>query len=161
MTRLAHLDRRGIPRMVDVSGKTETVRTAVAESQVRLTPKALRALKSTRSASPGRRKGDPVAVAVIAGIQAAKKTSDLIPLCHPIRIESVRVEPSVSGRAARFRVTCVTRDRTGIEMEAMVGAAVAALTLYDMLKSVDRGIVIEKVRLLEKSGGKSGLFVST
>lgn len=146
--------------MVDVSAKPPTVRTATAESRVRLTPKSARALKSSLRKKGVLAKGDPFSVAVLAGIQAAKKTSDLIPLCHPIRIESVRVDPGLSGGRAVFRVTCATTDRTGIEMEAMVGASVAALAFYDMLKSVDRGLVIETVRLLKKTGGKSGSFVS-
>lgn len=155
---LTHLYRPGLPAMVDVSRKSETVRTASAEASVRLTPKSLRALRSALKNKGRLAKGDPFSVAVIAGIQAAKRTSQLIPLCHPIRIESVRVEPRLSGSRARFCVTCVTTDRTGIEMEAMVGASVAALAFYDMLKSSDRGIVIERVRLLKKTGGKSGTF---
>lgn len=152
---LRHLDGRGRPRMVDVSAKSPTVRRAVAESVVRLTPRAWRAVGAAR-----KKKGDPLAVAIVAGILGAKKTSELIPLCHPIRVDSVQVEPKLSRGRAVFRVTCSTTDKTGIEMEAMVGAAVAALAFYDMTKSADHGIVIERVRLLEKSGGKSGRFVA-
>ena len=152
---LRHQDSRGRPVMVDVSGKPVTLRTAVAESSVHLTPKALRAL-----AAAGKKKGDPLSIAMVAGIMGAKKTSEIIPLCHPIRIDSVKVVPQLIGRRAKFRVTCVTTDKTGIEMEAMVGAAVAALAFYDMTKSADHGILIEEVRLLKKSGGKSGPFVA-
>lgn len=152
---LRHLDSRGRPSMVDVSTKCPTVRTAVAESTVRLTPRSLRALAAAR-----KKKGDPMAVAIVAGIMGAKKTSELIPLCHPIRIDSVRVVPKLGRGRATFRVTCVTTDKTGIEMEAMVGAAAAALAFYDMTKSADRGITIERVRLLKKSGGKSGHFAA-
>ena len=142
--------------MVDVSDKPETVRTAVAEARIRLTPRVVRALRR-----PGRSgKGDPLAVSIVAGIQAAKKTHDLIPLCHPIRIESIHIDPVRSGRTLSFRVTCRTRDRTGIEMEALTGAALAALAFYDMVKSVDRGLVIDRIRLLRKSGGKSGPFAA-
>ena len=146
--------------MVDVAAKPQTLRTAVAESAVRLTPKSLKALRASLKSRGGLAKGNPFSVAVLAGIQAAKKTSDLIPLCHPIRVESVQVEPKLAGRRALFLVTCVTTDRTGIEMEAMVGAAVAALAFYDMLKSADHGIYLERVRLLRKTGGQSGVFVA-
>lgn len=157
---LSHLDRRGTPRMVDVSAKPKTRRIAVAESRLHLTPGSARALRAAASAKGTLAKGNPFSVAVVAGIQAAKKTSELIPLCHPIRIESVCIEPRLAGSVASFIVTCATTDRTGIEMEAMVGASVAALTLYDMLKSVDRENTIERVRLLKKTGGKSGTFVA-
>ncbi|MBI4178305.1 cyclic pyranopterin monophosphate synthase MoaC [bacterium] len=152
---LRHLDARGRPRMVDVSSKSGTRRVAVAESTVRLTPRAARALDAARA-----KKGDPLSVAVLAGVMGAKKTADLIPLCHPIPIESVEVEPRLSGCRATFRVTCVTTGRTGVEMEAMVGASMAALAFYDMTKSADRGLVIERVRLLKKSGGKSGTYIA-
>ena len=157
---MTHIDRAGLPTMVDVSSKPVTIRTAVAESRVRLTPRTLQAIRAAARKKSRLAKGDPFAVAIVAGIQAAKKTHDLIPLCHPIRIESVRVEPGLSGRHATFRVTCITSDRTGIEMEAMVGASVAALAFYDMVKSVDRGVTIERVRLLKKTGGKSGTFLA-
>lgn len=127
---------------------------------MRLTPKVLKALRAARKSKKGLSKGDPFSVSVLAGIQAAKRTAELIPLCHPIRIESIRVEPRLTGTSAFFLVTCVTTDRTGIEMEAMVGASVAALAFYDMVKSADHGVVIESVRLLRKTGGKSGTFIS-
>lgn len=146
--------------MVDVSAKLETTRTAVAESVVRLPKNAAGALRAWMRRGRGLRKGDPLTVAVVAGIQAAKRTSELIPLCHPIRIESVQISPEFRGSCVRFVSTCVTTDRTGIEMEALVAAAAAALTCYDMLKSTDRGIVIERVRLLKKTGGKSGTFAA-
>lgn len=148
-----HLDEKGRPRMVDVSAKDKTLRTALAESVVRLSPRTAASLRRARD-----KKGDPLPVAILAGIQAAKRTSDLIPLCHPLPLESVCVEPVWKQNAVVFRVTCVTHDRTGVEMEAMTGAAVAALAFYDMVKSIDKGIVIGPVRLLEKSGGKSGLW---
>ncbi len=145
--------------MVDVSSKPQTLRTAEAESSVRLTPAILRAIRAARRGRSGG-KGDPFSVAVIAGIQAAKRTSELIPLCHPIRIESVRIEPAVRGRRAIFRSILATTDRTGIEMESLVAAACAALAFYDMLKSVDRGMVIDGVRLLKKTGGRSGTYIA-
>ncbi len=152
--------RKGMPVMVDVSAKPESRRSAAAESSVRLTAKTMRALRGFLRRRGGLRKGDPVSVAVLAGIQAAKRTSEIIPLCHPIRIDSIQVEPSVSGRRVVFCATCVTTGRTGVEMEALTAAACAALALYDMLKSVDRGNVIERVRLLSKSGGRSGTYTA-
>ncbi len=145
--------------MVDISRKPVSVRTAVAESVVPISPRLRRALASRRR-GVGAGKGDPVSVAVLAGILAAKKTSDLIPLCHPIRLDHVSVDPIQSRDSIRFVVTCVTSDRTGIEMEAMTGAAVAALAFYDMVKSVERGVTIRRVRLLKKTGGASGTYLA-
>lgn len=139
--------------MVDVAAKPETQRTAVAEGLIRMAPETLRALEEGRTP-----KGDPLVVAQLAGIQGAKRTSDLIPLCHPLPLTSVDVElapdPELPGVRAvsRARVT----GRTGVEMEALTAVSVALLTVYDMLKAVDRGMRIEGVRLLEKSGGQSG-----
>lgn len=140
--------------MVDVSDKALTVREAVAEALVRMRPQTLQMI-----AQGDHPKGDVFAVARIAGIQAAKKTSDLIPLCHPLMLTSVKVELKPEGLdAVRITARCKLTGQTGVEMEALTAASVAALTIYDMCKAVDRGMVIESVRLLEKVGGKSGAF---
>jgi len=138
--------------MVDVSGKTDTAREAVARSSLLLPPEALRALLE------GAPKGDAVAVAELAGIMAAKRTSDLIPLCHPLPLTKVTVRGEVDEGAAQvhFTATCKVTGKTGVEMEALTAVSVAALTLYDMLKGSSKGIVIREVRLLSKTGGKSG-----
>jgi cyclic pyranopterin phosphate synthase len=140
--------------MVDVGGKANTRRTAVAEAVVRMNAAAHKALKSGSL-----KKGDALAAAQTAGIFAAKRTADLIPLCHPLALSRVDVSIRLRGRDAVV-VTCAAscRGPTGVEMEAMTGASVAALTLYDMCKSLDRGITIESVRLLKKTGGKSGAY---
>jgi cyclic pyranopterin phosphate synthase len=151
---LTHLDAQGRANMVDVSDKALTVREAVAEALVRMRPATLQMI--TQGEHP---KGDVFAVARIAGIQAAKKTSDLIPLCHPLMLTSVKVELLPEGLdAVRITARCKLTGQTGVEMEALTAASIAALTLYDMCKAVDRGMVIECVRLLEKVGGKSGAF---
>jgi cyclic pyranopterin phosphate synthase len=138
--------------MVDVSGKPRTPRRAVAEGRVRLQPATVALLRSG-----GVAKGDALAVARIAGIQAAKRTSEWIPLCHPLTLDAVAVdlEPGPGG-VVTVRAEVSVRDRTGAEMEALTAVAAAALALYDMVKAVDRGAVIEGIRLLEKSGGRSG-----
>lgn len=152
---LTHLDAQGRANMVDVSDKALTVREAVAEAVVRMRPATLQMI--TQGEHP---KGDVFAVARIAGIQAAKKTSDLIPLCHPLMLTSVKVELLPEGAdAVRITARCKLTGQTGVEMEALTAASIAALTIYDMCKAVDRGMVIESVRLLEKVGGKSGHFV--
>ena len=152
---LTHLDSQGRANMVDVSDKALTVREAVAEALVRMRPETLQMI--TQGDHP---KGDVFAVARIAGIQAAKKTSDLIPLCHPLMLTSVKVELLPEGvDAVRITARCKLTGQTGVEMEALTAASVAALTIYDMCKAVDRGMVIESVRLLEKVGGKSGHFI--
>ena len=152
---LTHLDSQGRANMVDVSDKALTVREAVAEALVRMRPETLQMI--TQGDHP---KGDVFAVARIAGIQAAKKTSDLIPLCHPLMLTSVKVELTPEGvDAVRITARCKLTGQTGVEMEALTAASVAALTIYDMCKAVDRGMVIESVRLLEKVGGKSGHFI--
>lgn len=138
--------------MVDVSNKPDTVRSASAEAFVALPPEAVIAVRE------GSKKGDAVAVAELAGIMAAKKTSDLIPLCHPLPLSRVTVRGELQDAGVRFEAVCKTTGPTGVEMEALSAVSVAALTLYDMLKSVSKGIVIENIRLLEKSGGKSGLW---
>jgi len=140
--------------MVDVTDKAITTREAVAQARVRMLPQTLRMIVD--GAHP---KGDVFAVARIAGIQAAKRTWDLIPLCHPLMLTSVKVELSADGEdAVRIVSRCRLAGQTGVEMEALTAASVAALTIYDMCKAVDRGMVIEAVQVLEKSGGKSGDF---
>jgi len=150
---LTHLDARGHARMVEVAAKEITVRTAVAACQVRMTPATARLL-----ADGGLPKGDALPVARIAGIQAAKRTPELIPLCHGIALTSVEVEVVVDADAgtADVTATATAADRTGVEMEAMTAASVAALTLYDLLKAVQRDVVITDLRLRRKTGGRSG-----
>ncbi len=150
---LSHLDEAGRARMVDVSAKKETARTAVAEAFVRLSPATLALL-----AVGNLPKGDAIETARIAGIMAAKKTPDLIPLCHPLLLTHIGIEAEILGEGIRFvgRVTC--RGQTGVEMEALTAVSVAALTLYDMVKAVEREAVIERIGLLEKTGGKNGKF---
>jgi cyclic pyranopterin monophosphate synthase len=153
MTKLSHLDEHGNASMVDVSAKHATERTATAEARICISEEAYRqVLDGTLP------KGDVVATARIAGIMAAKKTPELIPLCHPLAITHAGIEivPLPDGRRLQITSTAKTTGQTGVEMEALTGAAVAALTIYDMVKSVDKSAVIESVRLLSKSGGKSG-----
>ncbi|MDD1509671.1 cyclic pyranopterin monophosphate synthase MoaC [Pseudomonas sp. CNPSo 3701] len=153
---LTHLDSQGRANMVDVSDKAQTVREAVAEARVRMLPTTLQMI-----VDGDHPKGDVFAVARIAGIQAAKKTSDLIPLCHPLMLTSVKVELQADGDdAVLIRARCKLTGQTGVEMEALTAASVAALTIYDMCKAMDRGMTIEQVRLLEKLGGKSGHFLA-
>lgn len=149
--RLTHLDESGVARMVDVGGKPSKVRTATATGRIRMTPAALDALAE----GPGP-KGDALAAARIAGIMAAKKTAELIPLCHPLALDAVTVDLAVEDDAIRVTATASLTGRTGVEMEAMTAASIALLTLYDMGKALDKAMVIEGVRLLAKSGGKSG-----
>jgi len=151
---LTHLDSQGRAHMVDVTDKAVTFREAAAQAVVRMRPETLDMI-----VSGGHPKGDVFAVARIAGIQAAKKTSDLIPLCHPLMLTGVKVELSAQGSDAVLIVArCKLCGQTGVEMEALTAASVAALTVYDMCKAVDRGMTIESVRVLEKRGGKSGHF---
>jgi cyclic pyranopterin phosphate synthase len=149
---LTHLDEKGAARMVDVADKASTVREALAECVVRMAPATLRAVRQ------GTAKGDAIQVARVAGIMAAKRTPDLIPLCHPLPLTSVAVDfKFVTGGVrvlARARVT----GQTGVEMEALTAAAVAGLTLIDMTKGIEKGVYLETVRLLEKSGGRSGTW---
>lgn len=153
--RLSHLDARGAARMVDVGGKPETARVAIASAAVLMTPATLRLVRSGAG-----KKGDVLAAARLAAIAAVKRTPELIPLCHPIRVLGVDVELAPRARPAgiRIRVTVRAFDRTGAEMEAMVGAAAAALTIYDMAKAVERGMRITELRLDLKSGGRSGTW---
>jgi cyclic pyranopterin monophosphate synthase len=153
---LSHLDASGAARMVDVSAKAETQREAVAEGRVLMEPATLALIQTG-----GVPKGDVIAVARIAGIMAAKQTSTLIPMCHPIAITGVTVDLTPEGGAAlRITATVKTTGKTGVEMEALTAVTVAALTVYDMCKAVDRGMRIEAVRLLEKRGGKSGEWLA-
>jgi cyclic pyranopterin phosphate synthase len=151
---LTHIDAEGRARMVDVADKPETAREAVAEGYVRLAPETLALAVSGQG-----RKGDVRAVAEIAGVMAAKRTSDLIPLCHPLDISKAEVAVDVDGDRLKVTARVRTTGRTGVEMEARTAGSVACLTLYDMLKAADRGMVIEDVRLLAKSGGRSGDWV--
>ena len=150
---LTHMDADGRARMVDVSGKADTARTAVAEGRVRMSPATL-----TLALTGGGAKGDVRAVAEIAGVMAAKRTSDLIPMCHPLALSSakVAVTPLDDGTGLLVTATVRTTGPTGVEMEALTAVSVACLTLYDMLKAAEKGMVIEGVRLLSKTGGKSG-----
>ena len=155
MTRLTHLDRSGAARMVDVGEKPVTHRTARAAVEVRMKPATLSLIR--RGAA---KKGDVLYVARIAGISAAKRTADLIPLCHPIATTKIEVDFAFAGKGRLDIGSRVeAHDRTGVEMEALAAAAVAALTVYDMCKSVDRGMEIDRLRLLEKTGGRSGRYV--
>ncbi|PYF84698.1 MULTISPECIES: cyclic pyranopterin monophosphate synthase MoaC [Marinomonas] len=150
--KLTHLDHQGHAHMVDVSDKEITKRTATAQAILLMQPSTL--IKVIEGGLP---KGDVLATARIAGIQAAKKTSDLIPLCHPLMLTKVTVDINVASDCElEVLCTCSLSGKTGVEMEALTGASVAALTLYDMCKAVDKGIVIQNVSLLEKKGGKSG-----
>ncbi len=153
--KLTHLNEAGEAHMVDVSAKAETERVAKAGARVLLQKSTLDLILSGQAA-----KGDVLATARIAGIMAAKKTSDLIPLCHPLALSQVTVEltPDIAGNAIDIVATCKLKGRTGVEMEALTAASVTALTIYDMVKAVDRGMQITDIRLLHKSGGKSGDF---
>ena len=156
MSKLTHIDETGRARMVDVSDKASTVREAVAEGFVRMKPKTL-----ALALSGDGKKGDVRAVAEIAGVMAAKQTSALIPMCHPLALSKVevRVEPAKGGLAVTARVK--TTGPTGVEMEALTAVSVACLTLYDMLKAAQKDMVIEGVRLISKTGGKSGDWAAT
>ena len=155
--KLTHFDERGAARMVDVGAKDSTHRIAVAGGSIRMLPATLALVRSGTA-----KKGDVLGVARIAGIQAAKRTSDLIPLCHPVPLTSVAIEFTLDEPASRVdctaRVECT--GQTGVEMEALTAVQVALLTIYDMCKAVDRGMTMEGIRLLEKSGGKSGDYVA-
>ena len=155
MAQLSHVDQDGHARMVDVSAKAVTERTAVAKVSVLMQPATLEVVRAGTAA-----KGDVLAVARLAGIMAAKRTDELIPLCHALPLASVSVDIALDGERAAADITaaCRVSARTGVEMEAMTAAAVAALTLYDMLKAIDRGMRITDLRLVRKDGGRSGLF---
>jgi len=151
--KLTHVDERGAARMVDVSGKDVTVRQATATGRVLVSPTVIGLLRGE-----GVPKGDALAVARIAGIQAAKETPDLVPLCHPLAIHGVTVDLTVTDDAVEITATVRTADRTGVEMEALTCVGVAALTVVDMVKAVDKGAVITDIRIEEKTGGKSGTY---
>ena len=151
--RLTHVDEQGAARMVDVSGKEITVRTATASGRVLVSPEVVALLRG-----PGVPKGDALAVARVAGIQGAKRTPDLIPLCHPLALHSVAVDVDVADDAVEIVATVRTADRTGVEMEALTAVATAALTVVDMVKAVDKAASITDVRVEEKTGGRSGTW---
>jgi cyclic pyranopterin phosphate synthase len=151
MKKLSHFDSAGSPRMVDVSAKPATRRMARAHAFVKIVPKVLRKL-------PENPKGNPLEIARIAGIAAAKRTSDLIPLCHPLMLTHADVDVTVEKKGVRIVASAATTGQTGVEMEALTAAAVAALTVYDMVKALDKSIEIQDLYLLEKTGGKSGDF---
>jgi cyclic pyranopterin phosphate synthase len=149
MKKLSHYDAKGRAKMVDVSAKVDTKRTAVARAFVRIKPSVLKKL-------PANPKGNPLEVARFAGISAAKKTSELIPMCHPLMLSHVDVECGIAARGVRITATVSVTGPTGVEMEALTAATVAALTVYDMTKALDKGIEIQDVYLVSKTGGKSG-----
>jgi cyclic pyranopterin phosphate synthase len=155
MTRLSHLDERGAARMVDVSDKAATKRTARAEGFIAMAPETLALIEKGEA-----RKGDVLAAARIAGIMAAKKTHELIPLCHPLAISKVAVDFAPSSDPAGIRVSAQVKvaGPTGVEMEALTAVSVACLTIYDMLKAADKAMRIEGIRLVEKTGGRSGTW---
>ena len=152
---LSHFDTGGNARMVDVGAKGETERVAVAKATVLMQPATLALIRDRKAA-----KGDVLAVAQLAGIMAAKRTPDLLPLCHPLSLSAVEVKLALDAdrHAVEIEATCKLKGRTGVEMEALTAVSVAALTVYDMCKAVDRGMVISDVKLVHKSGGKSGTF---
>ena len=150
---LTHFDDAGAARMVDVGAKPETARTAIASGSISMAPATAAAVRAGRIG-----KGDVLGIARVAGIQAAKRASDWIPLCHPLRLTGVDLELAVRGRAVAITATVRAFDRSGVEMEALAAVAAAALTVYDMCKAIDRGMVISEIRLEEKRGGKSGTW---
>jgi len=153
MSEFTHIDAKGQARMVDVSEKEVTFREARAEGRVIMNPETLSMI-----INGGHKKGDVIATARIAGIMAAKRTSDLIPMCHPLMLSSVKVEltPNEADSCVDITAVCKLSGQTGVEMEALTAVSVAGLTLYDMCKAVDKGMTIDQVRLMEKKGGKSG-----
>jgi len=155
MNELSHLDAQGAAQMVDVSGKSDSVREAVAEGFITMTPEVIAAIRAGDI-----KKGDVLGTARIGGIMAAKHTSNLIPLCHPLPIASVSVEFDYVDTGIRVETRVRTTGKTGVEMEALTAASVALLTIYDMAKALDKGMAIGPVRLLAKSGGKSGDWVA-
>ncbi|WOI52209.1 cyclic pyranopterin monophosphate synthase MoaC [Parvularcula sp. LCG005] len=156
MSKLTHIGPDGTPRMVDIAGKAVTSRVAVAEGLLQTRSETIDLIRQ------GTKKGDVISVATLAGIMGAKRTADLIPLCHPLPLSGVDVEIEIDENIPGLRVTATVRTdgKTGVEMEALIAVTVACLTLYDMLKAADRGMVITAVRLLRKSGGASGDWVA-
>lgn len=155
MSRLTHLDEAGAARMVDVGGKVETVREAIAGGRITMSAEAARAIADGAVA-----KGDVLAVARVAGIMAAKRTSELIPLCHPLPLSKVSIDLTVQPDGVSATATVATTGRTGVEMEALTAVSTALLTVYDMAKALDKRMEIGGIRLLRKTGGKSGDFVA-
>ena len=155
MTRLTHFDETGMPRMVDVSGKAVSSREAIAAGSVLMSPETLQAIREGRHA-----KGDVLAVAQVAAIMGTKKTADLIPMCHPLGIDGVSVDLTPADEPSRvdIQVTVRVEGRTGVEMEALTGVTAAALTIYDMCKAMDRSMTLTDIRLISKTGGKSGTW---
>lgn len=151
MNKLTHLDESGAARMVDVGHKPQTQRSATASGRIRMSPTTLQAVRE--GSGP---KGDVLSTARIAGIMAAKKTSDLIPMCHPLALDTVSVDFTFEDDAITVTARAALTARTGVEMEALTAASIALLTIYDMAKALEKGMVIEQVRLIEKTGGKSG-----
>jgi cyclic pyranopterin phosphate synthase len=153
MSKLTHLDASGAARMVDVGDKAETLREARAEARVFMSADTLHLIESG-----GHRKGDVITVARVAGIQAAKRCAELIPMCHPLMLTGIDVDITLdkNNNCVHISTACRLKGQTGVEMEALTAASVTALTIYDMCKAVDRGMVIDGVRLLHKSGGRSG-----
>ena len=153
MEEMTHLDAQGRPRMVDISEKPDTEREAVAKGRIRMQAATLERLKQGKVA-----KGDVLTVAQLAGIMGAKQTPQLIPLCHPLLIGDIKVELSLDEVSSTVEITALVKSsgKTGVEMEALTATAVAALTIYDMCKAIDRGMIIDNIRLVKKSGGKSG-----
>ncbi len=151
MSKLTHLDDKGAARMVNVGAKPETVRSATAVGRIRMAPATLAAVREGNGP-----KGNVLAAARIAGIMAAKKTGELIPLCHPLALDTVSVDFAIVKDAVEVAARAALTGKTGVEMEALTAASIALLTLYDMAKALEKGMVIEHVRLLEKTGGKSG-----
>ena len=158
MTGLSHFDAEGKAIMVDVSGKPESERSATARGLVTMLPETLARIRDGAV-----EKGDVLSVARLAGIMGAKRTPDLIPLCHPLALSSVRVDLTLAPdrNAVLIEATCRLKGRTGVEMEALTAVSIAALTVYDMCKAVDRGMIIGEIRLVHKSGGKSGVWEAT
>ncbi|TCM22203.1 cyclic pyranopterin monophosphate synthase subunit MoaC [Novosphingobium sp. PhB165] len=148
---LTHIDSNGTARMVDVGAKDETQRLAVASGRISMTPNALEAIRLGNAP-----KGDVLGTARIAGIMAAKKTADLIPMCHPLMLDAVNVDFHFEDSAIRATATATLTGKTGVEMEAITATSIALLTIYDMAKALDKGMVIGEIRLIEKRGGKSG-----
>ena len=153
MTRLTHLGKDGSAHMVDVGGKAETHRIAIAGGLISMSPEALAAIREGDAP-----KGDVLGTARIAGIMAAKRTGELIPLCHPLGLEAVTVDFAFDESAIRVTASASLTGKTGVEMESMVAVSTALLTIYDMAKAIDKGMVISEVKLLEKRGGKSGTW---
>ncbi len=156
MAKLSHFDREGRARMVDVSAKPVTKRTAIASGRVLMKGQTLERIVSKKI-----EKGDVLGVARVAGIMAAKRTGEIIPMCHPLAIDSVEIRFQPDGRRSEMQIEARVKStgKTGVEMEALMAAAAAALTIYDMCKAVDRGMIISDIKLMKKSGGKSGTYI--